>query len=141
MNWDKRFLGLAEHVAAWSKDPSTRCGAVITRGREIVSMGYNGFARGVADLEERYRDRQTKYAMIVHAEMNAVLHARQCLSGCTLYTWPFGPCSACAACVIQAGIARVVHPEPTAEQLSRWGDSFRLAATQFREAGVLCQTA
>jgi len=27
--WDKRFLDLAEFVALWSKDPSTKCGSVI----------------------------------------------------------------------------------------------------------------
>ena len=29
--WDERFLSLAHHVSGWSKDPSTKVGAVIVR--------------------------------------------------------------------------------------------------------------
>ena len=54
--WDRRFLALAEHVADWSKDPSTKTGAVIVRpDRTIASMGYNGFPRGMADTDDRPR--------------------------------------------------------------------------------------
>ncbi|MCG8123835.1 MAG: cell division protein DedD, partial [Candidatus Thiodiazotropha taylori] len=28
--WDTRFLGLAAYISAWSKDPSSQVGAVIT---------------------------------------------------------------------------------------------------------------
>ncbi len=27
--WDRRFIELAQHIATWSKDPSSRVGAVI----------------------------------------------------------------------------------------------------------------
>jgi deoxycytidylate deaminase len=40
--WDRRFLELARHVAAWSKDPSTQVGAVVAEGKRVVSLGYNG---------------------------------------------------------------------------------------------------
>ena len=29
MNWNERYLNLAEHISTWSKDPSTKIGAVI----------------------------------------------------------------------------------------------------------------
>ena len=49
--WHKRFLDLAEHVAQWSKDPSTKVGSVITDGgRKIVSLGYNGLPMYVDDV-------------------------------------------------------------------------------------------
>ena len=42
--WKLRFLGLSEYIAQWSKDPSTKVGAVIVRpDKSIVSMGFNGF--------------------------------------------------------------------------------------------------
>jgi len=44
--WDNRFLDLCEHVSEWSKDPSTKVGAVITEGIHIVSIGYNGLPSG-----------------------------------------------------------------------------------------------
>ena len=42
VKWDKRFLELSRHVSNWSKDPSTKVGAIITDGIKIVSMGFNG---------------------------------------------------------------------------------------------------
>ena len=135
-NWDESFLALAHHIAQWSKDPSTKVGAVIVRpNRTIASVGYNGFPRGVNDSDERYNDRPTKYAMTVHAEANAILSANGAtLLGCTLYVTPLHPCSSCAALIIQSGITRVV-----AQRLhnpDHWKDSFAHARAMFDEAGV-----
>lgn len=135
-HWDGRFLLLAEFVSAWSLDPSTRCGAVVADGKRVVSVGYNGFAAGVEDRPGRYADRDTKYRMVIHAEVNAVLFAEGATRGMTLYTWPLPPCSPCAAIVIQAGIKRVVAPVPTADALSRWATDLKLSRQQFLEAGV-----
>lgn len=130
-------MRLAEHIASWSKDPSTRTGAVIVDAdKRVVSVGYNGFARGVADLPERYADRELKYRMIVHCERNALLFAQRSCAGCTLYTWPFMSCAACAAMVIQAGIVRCVAPELPEELRERWEEDVRLSATMFAEASV-----
>lgn len=135
--WDCDFLALAEwYGKRKSKDPSTKVGAVITRGREIVSLGYNGLPKRVLDLPERYSDRELKLKMIVHAERNAIIFARQNLTGCTLYTHPFLPCSVCAGMVIQADIVRVVAPQATPEQYQRWKSEFDLTQLMFQEAGV-----
>lgn len=128
---------MARLVSTWSKDPSTKVGAVIVDGdRRVVSVGYNGFAKGVGDDEERYENRETKYALVVHAEKNAILFARRDLTGCTLYTYPFPPCSQCAAFVIQSGITRCVAPGLSPELEERWGKSVGLARQIFKEAGV-----
>ena len=130
--WDKRFIDLAEHISTWSKDPSTKVGAVIVDDdRRIVSVGYNGFPAGVDDHTDRYDDREIKYEMIIHGEINAILFANKDLKGCTLYTWPFQPCSRCASIVVQKGISRVVtlvNKDP------RWKKSFDLSAKIFKEA-------
>lgn len=132
MTWDKRFLALAELVASWSKDPSTKVGSVIVdRRNRVVSIGFNGFPHGVAD-DDRLDDRERKYELIVHAEVNALLFAGRPVDGCAIYTWPLPPCSRCAALLIQAGVARVVSPQPPA----RWLDSCSLGAALFVEAGV-----
>jgi dCMP deaminase len=142
IDWDKRFLELAEHVSTFSKDPSTKVGCVIARpDHTIASMGYNGFPRGVADTEGRLADRPTKYAMVVHAEANAVLSAYERLDGYTAYVHPFPPCSTCTGALIQAGIARVVAPRPTHEQLERWGESFGFSRIMFDEAGIVLSLA
>lgn len=135
--WDGRFLVLAATVAGFSKDPSTKTGAIIVDGdRRIVSTGYNGFARGVVDHPDRYNDRDLKYLLTVHCEVNAIVFAKRDLTGCTLYTWPFGSCARCAAIVIQSGISRVVFHEPSKELAERWGKELWLAKTMFMEAGV-----
>ena len=108
-NWDKRFLELAKLVGSWSKDPSTQVGAVIVdKDKRIVSIGFNGFPKGVEDSEKRLVDREQKYDIIIHAEANALMFAGKSVEGCTLYTWPFQPCSRCAGLIIQSGIKRVV---------------------------------
>jgi len=132
--WDYRFLKLARLVGGWSKDPSRKVGAVIVdESRRVISVGYNGFAAGVEDSPDRYDNREIKYEMIIHAEVNAILFANRDLHGCTLYTWPFQPCSRCASIVVQKGINRVVSLKDDDE---RWAKSFTLANQIFNEAKV-----
>lgn len=138
LKWDRRFLELARHVAAWSKDPSTKTGAAIVDDRRrVVSLGYNGFPRGVSDDPARYADRSQKYPMVVHCERNAILFAERTLRGCTLYTWPFMSCAPCAGLVIQAGITRCVAPPTPPELLERWAADLELSRRMFAEAGVV----
>jgi dCMP deaminase len=132
-DWDSRFLEMARLVSTWSKDPSTQVGAVITRGKFVVSLGFNGHPKGVPDTPERLTDRETKYRTIIHAEINAILTAKQDLEGCAIYVWPFMPCSQCGAAVVQAGIKREVAPESNND---RWAESFAFTKEMFREAGV-----
>ncbi len=131
--WDLRFLGMARHVAQWSKDPSTKVGAVVAAGKRIVSLGFNGFPAGIEDSPARLNNRDLKYTLTVHAEENAILFAQQPLGSATLYVWPFMPCASCARIVVQVGIKRVVAPHVHAE---RWMDSFAGASRLFQEAGV-----
>jgi dCMP deaminase len=108
--WDKRFLGMAQLVSIWSKDPSTKVGAVITDGaKKIISLGYNGLPQWVEDKKEILSNREEKYKYIIHAEVNAILQANKSdfVAG-TIYTYPFLTCPQCAAMIIQAGIMRVV---------------------------------
>jgi dCMP deaminase len=132
--WDRRFLDMAKLVSSWSKDPSTKVGAVITDDENrIISVGYNGFPREVIDNESRLNDRELKYQVIIHAEMNAIMFANKSLKGCTLYTYPFEPCSKCASVIIQSGIKRVVS-YPNCKD--RWESSFEISRKLFQESGV-----
>ena len=133
--WDGRFLQLAEHVAGWSRDPSTKVGAVIVRpDKTIASMGFNGFPRGVKDDVERYCNKEEKYQRIIHAEINAILFLKEPAVGFTLYTWPLLPCDRCATCVIQVGITRVVS---LISFEARWAASITRAKEMLTEAGVV----
>jgi dCMP deaminase len=135
--WDTRFLDMSRLVGSWSKDPSTQTGAVIVdKNRRVVSVGYNGFAKGVNDDPFLYSNRELKYKMIVHCERNAIIFAQRSLEGCTLYTTPFASCAPCAAMVIQAGITRCVAPVLPNHLVERWQEELNVAAVMFREAGV-----
>lgn len=133
-DWTQRFLDLADHVGQWSKDPSTKVGAVIVRpDRTIISVGYNGFPRLVSDNNERYADRDIKYQMVVHAEINAILTAGQSLKHCTLYVSPLHPCPQCAAAIIQSGIWRVISRKTERDD---WKERLEISCQMFREANV-----
>lgn len=142
--WDLRFLELAKHVASWSKDPSTQVGAVLVDSDNLVTgLGYNGFARGVEDSAERLNDRPTKYAMVVHAEVNAILMAGSRAKGCRLYVYPSFSipciCNECCKVAIQTGVREVIGYTPTAEDAERalrWQDSINIAKVMLTEAGV-----
>lgn len=131
-------MALAENVAAWSKDPSTKVGAVITRSdNTIASVGFNGFPRGCSDSDGLYDDREEKLDRVVHAELNAILNSHQRLDGCSIYvTHP--PCGPCAAAIIQAGLTKVVYKKPTAGHTSKWGKSQERGRSMFKEARVIC---
>lgn len=131
--WDERMMQLAQLVSSWSKDASTQVGAVIVDDKKrIVSVGFNGFPRGVEDVE---MPRDEKLRRTIHAERNAILFAKQDVSGFTIYvTHP--PCAQCAALLIQAGIKRAVSPAPSAEFSARWKDDIQSATQMFEASGV-----
>jgi dCMP deaminase len=136
LKWDRRYLELAAHIGdRWSKDPSTKVGAVLVDHLGRVIPGYNGFPRGLADNEEVYADREKKLQRVIHAEMNAILNAGNA-RGMTLYTSALSPCSRCAAHVIQAGIKRVVYEDTKEGIPERWAVDMAEALVMFKEAGI-----
>jgi len=132
--WDQRALDMAALVASWSKDPSTKVGAVIMRpDKTIASVGYNGLPQGVAD-DGRLEDKTWKHAVVRHAEENALAFAREPLQGYMLAVTPLHPCSRCAGAIIQAGISRVVYTMPVERE--PWSLNSIIAVDILREAGV-----
>jgi dCMP deaminase len=138
--WDNRFMKLAREISTWSKDPSTKIGAVIVNDeRRILATGYNGFPRGIEDTEERLKDREQKYPLIVHGEMNALMNALYSgvsVKDATIYVWGLPVCSECTKNVIQSGIKRVVilFPEQAPEKWQKqWNE---LSKPMYEEAGV-----
>ena len=135
--WDTRFLDLAQTVSKWSKDPSTQVGAVIVApDKSVVSLGYNGFPRKMEDTLERLNNREDKLSRIIHAEVNALISAKQDVTGCTLYTHPFMCCDRCAVQMIQAGINTFVYTKATKEQSKRWQPAFDKVLNYFEECKV-----
>ena len=138
-DWNRRFMDLAKHVAGWSKDPRTKVGAVLVKGKRDVVFGYNGFPAGVRDLTARYDDREFKHKVVLHAELNAILNARRDLTGYRIYVWPLPPCTQCASAIIQSGITEVITVQLTPamrEKHENYLKDWAIAGTMFEEAGV-----
>lgn len=133
--WDNHFMRLAREASLMSKDPSTKVGAVIVKDRRVVGTGFNGFPKGIAD-DARLDDRQKKYELIVHAEMNALLDAGREADGATLYLYGFrsAPCLNCCKHLIQSGVKCVVAWGP--ELPGRWVGEVEKAAEVLEEADV-----
>jgi dCMP deaminase len=145
--WDRFFLDMARHMSTASKDPSTQVGAVLVNDlRQVVGMGYNGFARGVEDTEVRLNTRELKYQFVVHAEVNAIIQAGHAARESTLYVYPsfmLPPvCADCAKAVIQAGVKGVVgyKPDENDPRVQRWKDSIGVAAEMWKEAGLFIRS-
>lgn len=134
--WDKFFLELAEEYSKQSKDPSTRVGCVLTDPyNKVVGIGYNGFPRGVNDTEERLNKREVKYALTIHAELNAILMAGDKARGAIAYvTHP--PCSSCTATLIQSGVQKIICYEPEPGIAERFAFSFKLSREICEETGT-----
>jgi dCMP deaminase len=128
---------MAKLVSTWSKDSSTKVGAVLVRpDKTVQSVGFNGFASKMRDNPLHYNKREEKLSRIIHAEINSLLFAQDSVKGSTLYTFPFCCCDRCSVQMIQAGVVRFVFPAPTEDALSRWGDSFQRAQQYFEETDV-----
>ena len=135
MKWELRYLEMAKLVSTWSKDPSTKVGAVIVDSdNTVISVGFNGLPRRIQDTDQRLNNRDIKLKMIIHAEINAIITAKKPLNGATIYTYPFMSCSQCAGLIIQSGICRHISYKTNNE---RWKDSFDLALEMFDEARVI----
>lgn len=138
--WDTRFMRLAREVSTWSKDPSSKIGAVIVNDRRrILATGYNGFPEGIDDNEERLNNREEKYPRIIHAEMNALLNALKngvSVEGATLYVYGLPVCPDCTKSIIQAGIRRIVMSPDPYVVITPWTEKWdKLSKVMFSEVG------
>lgn len=132
------YQEIAKCVAAASKDPKHRVGAVIfDKHGNIRSTGYNGAPRGVADSPQRYL-KPDKQFYIVHAEANAIANAArmgQSIDGCIMLIYGHMPCANCVGLIIQAGLAGVIFKK-TDITTSNWKNSFEAASKMLTEAGL-----
>jgi len=119
--WHTRWLAMAKLVASWSKDPSTKVGCVIVdpHNQALVSIGFNGFPRGVREeaplaphLDPGRWSRPDKYHWVEHAERNAIFNAARlgiATQGCWAYmNYAPEPCADCARAFVQAGITKLI---------------------------------
>lgn len=140
IDWDDLFMAMVFLVAMKSKDLRTHIGAVIVGpDNEVVSMGFNGLARGLNDDVPERQERPEKYFWFEHAERNAIYNASRIgvsLKGCRMYTNGV-PCMDCARACIQSGITEVIaHKRWYSENRDKWKESCSKAEIMLGEAGV-----
>lgn len=136
--WDKRFIDLAQFISNWSKD-TTQVGAVLSssKGNDFICTGFNGFPENIQDDSTRLSNRDIKYDLMIHAEINCLRKTSADLTGCTLYTYPLPPCVRCATEIIQRKISRVVSLKCSNP---RWIESTEKAKELFKEAKIIFET-
>jgi len=124
--FDKRYLEMAMIWAGNSYCKRRQVGALIVKGKMIISDGYNGTPSGFENICEDENNVTKPY--VLHAEANAitkVAKSNNSSEGATLYVTT-SPCLECAKLIIQSGIKRVVfcnkyHTPDGLELLKRAG--------------------
>ena len=123
LDWDTTLMGIAQLISFRSKDPNTRHGAVIVdQNHKILSLGYNGFPRGVSDDIFPWTSPE-KYPYVVHAELNAILNSNHNLKDSTLYLWSekgYLPCEECTKAILTSEIKEVVLAFQTIENTKKF---------------------
>jgi len=111
LRYDIAYLKMAKEWAKLSHCKRKQVGALIVKGKMIISDGYNGTPTGFenpCEDDENY----TKW-YVLHAEANAILKvaaSTQSCQGATLYI-TMSPCRECSKLIHQAGITRLVYAE------------------------------
>ena len=140
--WDGYFMDIAHVVARRGNCCRRQVAAVIVRDRRIISTGYNGTPRGIANCHEGGCARCNSDTpsgeglgdcVCCHAEENAIVQAayhgisvKDGMLYCTI-----SPCLMCTKMIINAGISEVVY-----EKEYHFNDQARAL---FAEAGVNCR--
>jgi|2_EtaG_2_1085320.scaffolds.fasta_scaffold00016_81 dCMP deaminase len=142
LSWDEFFIGMCLHASKKSKDKSTKLGAVIVSpDNTVLSIGFNGFPRGLDDEIKEYHLRPMKYSITEHAERNAIYNAARKgvrLEGSIMYL-PFEPtpCTDCTRGVIQAGIVEVRGTDfKFTGKGKQWDDNLAIAKEMLVHAGI-----
>lgn len=109
LKYDKAYLRIAREWGKLSHCKRRQVGALIVKGRMIISDGYNGTPTGF----ENYCEDDEGYTKwyVLHAEANAILKVASSTQSCqdaTLYI-TMSPCKECSKLIHQAGITRLVY--------------------------------
>jgi deoxycytidylate deaminase len=110
LNRDFSLMKIAKLMARRSNARNFKMGAVVARGRKVIGLGAN-------DVIKTHPRSNTPHGHI-HAELSAILNARQDVNGTTLYIFRAGkdedpllakPCRNCQALLKKEGIKTVVY--------------------------------
>jgi len=121
-DWDQYFMSIAKVVAMRGNCIKRKVAAVLVKDKRVVSTGYNGTPRGVANCSEGGCPRCNRLGvsgtdltecLCSHAEENSIVQAAYhgvSIKGATMYS-TYSPCLICTKMIINSGIEEVVFSE------------------------------
>lgn len=131
--WDEYFLNICEVVKTKSKDPKRQVGACLVslKDNRILSTGYNGLKSGVDDNID-WTNRDLVHSLVLHAELNTLLHCRSMFEDSILYI----TCSCCKDCVkaiSSANIKKIIFKDKYKdyEQVKQICDFYQIELIQY----------
>lgn len=114
-----KFFYLAKKLAEFSNHAEQHLGAVITKGNRLVSVGWN---------KNQTHPRSKSHFKKLHAELAAIIKARQNLRGCSIYIYRETkngnmalsfPCPSCYSAIKEAEIKRIFYSDATGYKYQR----------------------
>ena len=109
--WDIRYMQLAEQISTWSKDPTSKIGAVAVGDKgQVLAQGYNGY---IAGCEHKMITKDNHNIATVHAEQNTITDcAKRGVSSnnCKAYITHY-PCYNCMKLMVSCGICEINYIE------------------------------
>lgn len=114
ISWEQYFMNIAREVATRSTCERKHVGAVIVRGRTILSTGYNGSIRGLSHCDDIGHEMENGHCVrTIHAEANAITQAARHgvqISDSEIYVTA-SPCYQCFKLIANAGIKAIHYRE------------------------------
>lgn len=136
--WEEVWFNVAEVIKKRSVCLFYQVGAVIAKGSQLLSMGYNGPPRGIDHCDQVgcakiINGKVKKHQGLcrgAHAEMNAIANAASLginISDADLFV-TYRPCASCAKTIINAKIKKVFYLKDY--------DGDEVAFDYFKKSGV-----
>jgi len=114
VSWEKYFMNIATEVATRSTCDRKHVGAVIVRGKTILSTGYNGSIKGLDHCDNIGHDMENDHCVrTIHAEANAIVQAAKHginIDQSEIYVTA-SPCYDCFKLIANAGICKIYFGE------------------------------
>ncbi len=108
MDWNEYFINICHSVKLRSKDPKKQVGSIlVSNTNKIISSGYNGLRAGTND-NINWNNRELVHKLIIHAEMNVLLHSESKFENAILYS-TLSPCKECIKLIACSNINKIIY--------------------------------
>lgn len=119
VSWEQYFMNIAKEVATRSTCDRKHVGAVIVRGKTILSTGYNGSIKGLDHCDDIGHEMENTHCIrTIHAEANAIVQAARHgirIEDSEIFVTA-SPCYDCFKMIANVGINKVYFGEFYREQ-------------------------